>query len=1133
MNVITELARLFEPAGIIFSFCFTVFIIAYISNLLIKKRPKGKIIICLGALFAIILLMYPYFYLAYPKDTVLYLLKALISVPLIFYVPGYVTYIVLHKEKSKDDFLEAVFLQILSSILISGWIAFLLMELGCFSLFNLLVLLIVFSGILSWKYKVKFRFESFSKPSLNYKSITLIVILVIAITLFFHPYPWILGGVDTGVYVNTGVNIAKTGSAVQHDSLLANIYEFTKTGFDEQFPGFPITNKTTGEVRPGFFYLWPTIIAIFYSIFGLKIGLYVTSFFALLSILSIYFTGKILFNKNVGLIASLLLALNFAQIWYARCPATEVFTQLLIFSGLFTFILFSRTSNGYFGVISALCFGESFLTRVDTIFLVVPIILFFGYLWLSDRLKRHHLYFVIPFISLCIHAIITAGFVTTSYTFSVFHFGSRGVFSLINDKPYLSLLGFIAIIAFLILLILYKNNIVTKLNKRKKFIPCFLHIASFLIFIFVIYAFFIRPSGTITSNSYNLVKLSWYLSGFYGILLATSGFVLLMYKRDRLETFFFLTTLFIYAVFFIIYAYMSPGHPWWIRRYLPVVIPGAILCISYFVCWIKDLETNKTQVNKIITIILLFFFLIPSGVIDSKIICHTEYNNAIEYVDELSNIFENNSIILYHKSDFSTIKVAAPLFYIHGKEIGTVPFSKWLPYKMKEWINSGKTVYFVDMMDIINNDNGQLLEFYVNWTTFHSIDWGRYSYFYVPDDPITEEHVFSILVLKKDCSQLYQILGSNWYRHERWQNIATRWTSNNASILVYSTEDRDYNLSFNVISFYKPRNFQIYLNGGLIHAQKIPTSFVEVEIPVKLKVGENIIRFYTPDGCQRPVDIPELKNKEDSRCLSLAFQTISLTEITNKSFMTLSDNWYDLEELKDIPTRWSSNNATINIYSTESRHYNLSFNVVSFYQPRNLKIYLNDGLIHAQKVPTCFVEVEIPVKLKEGDNRIRFYTQDGCQRPVDIPELKNGDSRCLSLAFQTISLTEITNKSFMTLSDNWYDLEELKDIPTRWSSNNATINIYSTESRHYNLSFNVVSFYQPRNLKIYLNDGLIHAQKVPTCFVEVEIPVKLKEGDNRIRFYTQDGCQRPVDIPELKNGDSRCLCLAFQNITLI
>jgi hypothetical protein len=61
----------------------------------------------------------------------------------------------------------------------------------------------------------------------------------------------------------------------------------------------------------------------------------------------------------------------------------------------------------------------------------------------------------------------------------------------------------------------------------------------------------------------------------------------------------------------------------------------------------------------------------------------------------------------------------------------------------------------------------------------------------------------------------------------------------------------------------------------LTHEQNIQTGFVEVEIPVKLKEGENIIRFYTPDGCQRPCDIPELKNK-DSRCLSLAFQNVTI-----------------------------------------------------------------------------------------------------------------------------------------------------------------------------------------------------------------------------------------------------------------
>ena len=128
MNPIPELATLFKPAFILTSFIIAVFVIGYLSNLLIKKYPKGKILIYLGAVLAVILLLYPYFYLSYPNDTFSYLLKALISLPLIFFIPGYVTYNALVKEKLNLDFSEVVFIQILTSIRISGWIALTLAE---------------------------------------------------------------------------------------------------------------------------------------------------------------------------------------------------------------------------------------------------------------------------------------------------------------------------------------------------------------------------------------------------------------------------------------------------------------------------------------------------------------------------------------------------------------------------------------------------------------------------------------------------------------------------------------------------------------------------------------------------------------------------------------------------------------------------------------------------------------------------------------------------------------------------------------------------------------------------------------------------------------------------------------------
>ena len=117
-----------------------------------------------------------------------------------------------------------------------------------------------------------------------------------------------------------------------------------------------------------------------------------------------------------------------------------------------------------------------------------------------------------------------------------------------------------------------------------------------------------------------------------------------------------------------------------------------------------------------------------------------------------------------------------------------------------------------------------------------------------------------------------------------------------------------------------------------------------------------------------------------------------------------------------------------------------------------------------------------------------------------------------------------------TLMTGWNGLENWNGSPTRWMNNNGTIKTCSAGERAFSITFRAFSFYKPRNLQVYLNDEVIHEQTIPTSFVVVETAVKLKEGENILRFYTPDGCQRPVDVPELKNKDGRCLSLAFQNI---
>jgi len=99
--------------------------------------------------------------------------------------------------------------------------------------------------------------------------------------------------------------------------------------------------------------------------------------------------------------------------------------------------------------------------------------------------------------------------------------------------------------------------------------------------------------------------------------------------------------------------------------------------------------------------------------------------------------------------------------------------------------------------------------------------------------------------------------------------------SNNATLFIYTPQENSSILSFKATSFYKSRTLQVYLNKGLIHRQIVTRSPMEIRIPIELKKGKNVIRFYTPDGCQRPCDVI---NSIDTRCLSIHFQQILLVE---------------------------------------------------------------------------------------------------------------------------------------------------------------------------------------------------------------------------------------------------------------
>jgi hypothetical protein len=881
----------------------------------IRIRSDKKNLIWSMEILLIVLSTCPFFLLEYSADPFQYWINAVVSIPLLFFIPGFLIYS-LFSQKIKcveswvSEFGEVIFIQVLISILISGCIGLLLALLGIFSLFY--VDLIILCGCLIIVGITKpsgIRFQ-YPKPRLDKTTYVLIAILFLALAVFCHPFPWILGGRDPGVYVNTGVNIANTGAIIIHDPFLASLDNNTQKLFYQiatdpeilnsihyqglQFPGFYITDTQTGEVTPQFFYLWPVWIALFYSIFGLEIALYVTPIFALLSVLCIYLVGKHLYNRNAGVIAAFILVLNFAMIWYARYPTTEIFTMFIIFSGIFVFLIFMRTSSPYYSCLAAVCFGELLLTRIDSVLIVIPPIVYILGSGIFGKFQKEQWAFLIPFILLGIYATAVALVVSAPYTFDIFNFTTP--VALPGDLWLFSGIMAVSLSIIIIATICLKKKLSGLLRKistsfnnilARKWTVIFIQVSVAVILTgYVIYNYFIRPSGALESDSYNLVKLSWYTAGLVGVSATVIGIIALIGKKPYRNRMFFLSIFGIFAVYQILFSNIGTDQPWWIRRYLPVVIPSMIICMGCCIVWLcsRDLFNGKHRVLRNgIACTLLILIVVPQGISDSAIVFPNEYNNAIEDLHNIANELNPDAIIVY-KSNSYTDKVITPLYYIYNRTTVKYTSSSSFPTLLK-WVDSGKTVYLIDAFeshDIISFPEEGTFTYAIHWTSFEGVNFqgmnidNYYNYVILPTLPRVENHTLNIFTLNRTNILNYKVrLNGNWYDREFWQSIPTRWVSNNATFIYNSDENRTVNLTFRAGSFYEPRTLVITSGETTQIQQVIPSSFGEVSVLVPVKTGENIIQLYVPGGCERPIDIPELKSK-DSRCLSIAIQNVTL-----------------------------------------------------------------------------------------------------------------------------------------------------------------------------------------------------------------------------------------------------------------
>ena len=407
-------------------------------------------------------------------------LFAIAILVLLLYIPGYCIACALLGDTPPPDRLERHYERIVAGALLNGWLAFTLAELGIFSAWlHLLVLLLICAGCAV----VARRRGALRLPqaplgivarsvaaapdvrawlAANWETLAFAAVGVVFAVLVARPFEVVLGARDAGVYANTGFAIARHGGIVQHDALVAQIGQDrasadpalrdaaaqAETNFlgvqdRERFiatrlrtAGFFIYDGelASGRVVPQFFHLYPAWIGLLASLLGLQGGLLATGLMGLLGVWSVGMLGRRLAGPWVGLLAMSFLALNGVQVWFSRYSTSESTAQFLTFAGLYAFAAAQHAMAGeqaggrqatcaarhalFAALLAGIAFGQIALTRIEFLLLAGPLTAYLLYTWLTRRWRRPHTIMAAGLGIVLLQAALHIALIARDYFFS-------------------------------------------------------------------------------------------------------------------------------------------------------------------------------------------------------------------------------------------------------------------------------------------------------------------------------------------------------------------------------------------------------------------------------------------------------------------------------------------------------------------------------------------------------------------------------------------------------------------------------------------------------------------------------------------------------------------------------------------
>jgi len=345
--------------------------------------------------------------------------------------------------------LDLVYQSTIVGMLLHGGVAVGLAALGIFHIALHALIVSIPIGWASWEMRgrdINAWIPRHIEPQERLVVVAFALLIGLSVWLNGTPSEVIIGGRDAGVYANTGFMIARTGSIVQQDAVLADLAQrrLTDAGAAQgwsnllgvqsadrfmasrmRLAGLFIFDDgaTQGFYTPQFLHLFPAWIGLFSAVFGVQLGLLATGLAGVVGAWSIGMAGRALKSPWVGVIAMAFITLNGVQVWFSRYPMSETTAQWLFFAaiyGLAMRTLTQRHDTQMTSLIAGAAIGQMILARLDFVFVVIPFVGWLVWRWFRDDVDRSLRWVIAAFMITASHGILHLLTISRGYFIDTF-----------------------------------------------------------------------------------------------------------------------------------------------------------------------------------------------------------------------------------------------------------------------------------------------------------------------------------------------------------------------------------------------------------------------------------------------------------------------------------------------------------------------------------------------------------------------------------------------------------------------------------------------------------------------------------------------------------------------------------------